>query len=97
MLLEKKGKSTEHLIRVLQFLPTIPRLGGGMHHHEKAMINNSKIERVTEMGIKKKVFTTIPFRLYLQPSFKIWGVKFEQDKTNVKSNEMLNWGTAKIS
>ena len=40
-------------LRVLRFLPTIPPLGGGMPPHDLAKINNSKIERVTEMGIKK--------------------------------------------
>ena len=35
-------------LQVLWFLPTIPA-------HDLAMINNSKIERVTKMGIKKMV------------------------------------------
>ena len=40
------------ILRVLRFLPTIPLLGSGMPH-DLVKINDSKIERVTEMGIKK--------------------------------------------
>ena len=41
-----------NIFRVLRFSPTIPPLGGGMPD-DLAMTSNSKIQRVTKMGIKK--------------------------------------------
>ena len=42
------------LLRVLQFLPTIPLLDGGMPPMIVTATNNSKIKRVTKMDINKK-------------------------------------------